>query len=166
METFQTVFYDKTIECRQQYGSHLVKIQRVRINIVKCPFLALDRFLQVAHSLRILDPNRKDTLCRFAKDPAIELKGSRHDDCKHGHVITRDEPNQHSLQGPSRWRKAKFMVGDLKKRIQEERKNGSLAGVDAHTLVLWKVRAIEESQCQAICMACSPSFQPKEGIPG
>jgi|SRR5882762_3762288 hypothetical protein len=104
METFQTVSYDKTIECRQQYGSHLVKIQRVRINIVKCPFLALDRFLQVAHSLRILDPNRKDTLCRFAKDPAIELKGSRHDDCKeirsspwarfkHGHVITRDEPN-------------------------------------------------------------------------
>jgi hypothetical protein len=89
METFQTVSYDKTIECRQQYGSHLVKIQRVRINIVKCLFFALDRFLQVSHSLHILDPNRKDTLCRFAKDPAIELKGSRHDDCKeirHGHT--------------------------------------------------------------------------------
>jgi hypothetical protein len=36
----------------------------------------------------------------------------------------------------SSWRNPKFMVGDLKKKIQEERENGSLAGVGAHILVL------------------------------
>ena len=45
----------------------------------------------------------------------------------------------------SLWRNPKFMVGDLKKKIQEERDKGSLAGVDPHILVLWKVRAIYES---------------------
>jgi len=53
------------------------------------------------------------------------------------------------VEGAS-WRNPKFMVSDLKKRIQEERKHGSLAGVDAHTLVLWKVRDIEDSRCQTI----------------
>jgi hypothetical protein len=41
------------------------------------------------------------------------------------------------------WRNHKFVVGNLKKKIQEERKDGSLAGVDAHSLVLLKVRAID-----------------------
>ena len=52
---------------------------------------------------------------------------------------------QHSL-----WRNTKFKVGHLKEKIQEERKNDSLAGVGAHTLVLWKVRAIEESRRQVM----------------
>jgi hypothetical protein len=51
------------------------------------------------------------------------------------------------IEGPS-WRNPKFMVGDLKKKIQEERKDDSLAGVGAHVLVLWKVRAIEDLCCQ------------------
>jgi hypothetical protein len=50
--------------------------------------------------------------------------------------------------GPS-WRNPKFMVGDLKEKIQEKR-NDSLAGVGAHSLVLWKVRAIEDPRCQTI----------------
>ena len=41
------------------------------------------------------------------------------------------------------WHHPKFMVSDLKEKIQEKRKNGSLAGVDADSLVLWKVRAID-----------------------
>jgi hypothetical protein len=45
----------------------------------------------------------------------------------------------------SLWRNPKFKVGHLKEKIQEKRKNGSLAGVDPHILVLWKVRAIEKS---------------------
>ena len=48
------------------------------------------------------------------------------------------------IEGPS-WRNPKFEVDDLKKRIQEERKDSSLAGVDPHILTLWKVRAIDES---------------------
>ncbi|KAF8222780.1 hypothetical protein L208DRAFT_1412870, partial [Tricholoma matsutake] len=44
----------------------------------------------------------------------------------------------------SLWRNPKFTVGYLKEKIQEKRKDGSLAGVDAHSLVLWKGRAIEE----------------------
>ncbi|KAF8225715.1 hypothetical protein L208DRAFT_1408086 [Tricholoma matsutake] len=35
-------------------------------------------------------------------------------------------------------RNPKFMVGDLKKKIQEKRKDDSLTGVGAHSLVLWK----------------------------
>ena len=60
----------------------------------------------------------------------------------------------------SLWRDAKFMVGHLKMKIQEERKYDSLAGVGAHILVLWKVRAVEDSQCQTIwltCHLCSPN---------
>ncbi|KAF8218452.1 hypothetical protein L208DRAFT_341792 [Tricholoma matsutake] len=38
----------------------------------------------------------------------------------------------------SLWRNPKFTVGYLKKKIQEERKDDSLAGVGAHSLVLWK----------------------------
>jgi len=60
------------------------------------------------------------------------------------------------IEGPS-WRNLKFMVGDLKEKIQEKRKDGSLASVDPHVLVLWKVRAIDESQCQAD-MSYFPSF--------
>jgi hypothetical protein len=45
---------------------------------------------------------------------------------------------QIDIEGSS-WRNPKFMVGDLKKRIQEEQKFDSLAGVGAHILVLWKV---------------------------
>jgi hypothetical protein len=48
------------------------------------------------------------------------------------------------IEGPS-WRNPKFEVNDLKKRIQEERKDSSLAGVDPYILTLWKVRAIDES---------------------
>ena len=44
------------------------------------------------------------------------------------------------IKGPL-WRNPKFMVGGLKEKIQEKRKDDSLAGVDA----LWKVRAIEDS---------------------
>ena len=51
------------------------------------------------------------------------------------------------IEGPS-WRNPKFMVGDLKERIQKKRKDDSLEGVGAHILVLWKVRAIEESPRQ------------------
>lgn len=39
----------------------------------------------------------------------------------------------------SLWRNLNFEVSDLKKKIQEERKDDSLAGVGAHSLVLWKV---------------------------
>ena len=53
------------------------------------------------------------------------------------------------VAGPS-WRNPKFMVGDLKEKIQEKRKDGSLFGVGAHSLVLWKVRAIENSRCQTL----------------
>ncbi|KAF8241168.1 hypothetical protein L208DRAFT_1229418 [Tricholoma matsutake] len=47
------------------------------------------------------------------------------------------EPFPIGVEGSS-WRNPKFVVGDLKKKIQEERKDGSLAGIDAHSLVLWK----------------------------
>ena len=57
------------------------------------------------------------------------------------------------VEGPS-WRNPKFMVGDLKKKIQEERKNDSLDGVGAHILVLWKVRAIEDSRSRIIWLTC------------
>ena len=53
------------------------------------------------------------------------------------------------IEGPL-WHNPKFMVDDLKKKIQEERKDDSLAGVDAHSLVLSKVRDIEDSRCQTI----------------
>jgi hypothetical protein len=53
------------------------------------------------------------------------------------------------IKGPS-WRNPKFMVADLKKEIQKERKDDSLDGVGAHILVLWKVRAIEESPRQTM----------------
>ena len=52
------------------------------------------------------------------------------------------------------WRNPKFTVGYLKKKIQEERKNGPLAGVDAHILELWKVRAIEDSRSRIIWFTC------------
>jgi hypothetical protein len=61
------------------------------------------------------------------------------------------------IEGPS-WRNPKFMVGDLKKKIQEERKDGPLAGVDAHILVLWKVRAIEESRSRITSLSFSPKI--------
>jgi len=42
------------------------------------------------------------------------------------------------VEGPS-WHNPKFLVSDLKEKIQEKRKDDSLADVDAHSLVLWKV---------------------------
>ena len=39
------------------------------------------------------------------------------------------------VEGAS-WPSPKFMVGDLKEKIQQKRKDGSLAGVGAHILVL------------------------------
>jgi Crinkler effector protein N-terminal domain len=59
----------------------------------------------------------------------------------------------------SLWRNPKFTVGYLKKKIQEERKNGSLAGIAAHILEPWKVRAIEDSRSRITwltCHLCSP----------
>ena len=53
------------------------------------------------------------------------------------------------IEGPL-WRNSKFVVADLKKEIQKKRKEGSLAGIDAHSLALWKVRAIEESPRQTM----------------
>ena len=57
------------------------------------------------------------------------------------------------IEGPS-WRNPMFMVTDLKKKIQEERKDDSLDGVGAHSLVLWKVRAIEELRSRIIWLTC------------
>ena len=59
------------------------------------------------------------------------------------------EPFPIDIEGPL-WRNPKFMVGDLKKKIQEERKTDSLDGVGSHSLVLWKVRPIEDSRCQTM----------------
>ena len=59
----------------------------------------------------------------------------------------------------SSWRNPNFVVGFLKKKIQEERKNNSLAGIGAHILELWKVRAIEDLRSRIIwltCHLCSP----------
>ena len=66
------------------------------------------------------------------------------------------------VEGAS-WRNPKFMVGDLKKKIQEERKDGPLAGVDGHSLVLRKVRDIEDSRCQTIWLTRQLS-SPKTGV--
>ena len=65
----------------------------------------------------------------------------------------------------SSWRNPKFTVGylRLKKKIQEARKNGPLAGVDAHILELWKVRAIEDSRSRIIWLTCH-LCSPKRGI--
>ena len=43
-----------------------------------------------------------------------------------------------NVQG-SLWHNPKFNVGHLKEKMQEKRKDDSLAGVCAHSLVLWKV---------------------------
>jgi hypothetical protein len=61
----------------------------------------------------------------------------------------------------SLWRNLNFVVSDLKEKIQEKRKDDSLAGVGAHSLVLWKVchRRVAISNY----MAYLSSFQPKEG---
>ncbi|KAF5379727.1 hypothetical protein D9615_005698 [Tricholomella constricta] len=40
----------------------------------------------------------------------------------------------------SSWHNPEFIVDDLKKRILEERKQGSLAAVGSHSLELWKPR--------------------------
>ena len=53
------------------------------------------------------------------------------------------------IEGPL-WRNPKFIVGGLKQKIQVMQKDGSLDGVGAHSLVLWKVRVIEDSRCQTI----------------
>jgi Crinkler effector protein N-terminal domain len=71
------------------------------------------------------------------------------------------EPFPIDIQGPL-WRNPKFLVGSLKKIIQEER-NVLLRGVDAHSLVLWKVRAIEESPRQTMWLTRHRS-SPKTGI--
>jgi hypothetical protein len=63
----------------------------------------------------------------------------------------------------SSWCSPRFLVGNLKEKIQEQRKHGSLAGIDAHGLVLWKVRAIEESPSQIIWLTSHLS-SPKRGI--
>ena len=72
------------------------------------------------------------------------------------------EPFPIRVEGSS-WRNPKFVVGDLKKKIQEERKDDSLAGVGAHVLVLWKVRAIEESRSRIMWLTCH-FCSPKRGI--
>jgi len=71
------------------------------------------------------------------------------------------EPFPIGVEGPS-WHNPKFVVGNLKKKIQEERKYDSLAGIDAHSLVLGKVchRRVAISDY----MAYLSSFQSKEGI--
>ena len=66
--------------------------------------------------------------------------------------------------GESSWRNPKFIVGDLKKKIQEERKNDSLAGVGAHILILWKVRCYRRI-VMLVGIAYSPSFQPEDRNP-
>ena len=67
------------------------------------------------------------------------------------HCIIEGEAETFPVNVPgSVWHNPKFNVGHLKKKIQEERKDDLLAGVGAHTLVLWKVRAIEESRCLEI----------------
>jgi hypothetical protein len=63
----------------------------------------------------------------------------------------------------SLWRNPKFTVGHLKETIQGKRKNDSLAGVGAHILVLWKVRATEESRSWMIWLTCH-LCSPKRGI--
>ena len=67
-----------------------------------------------------------------------------------------------NVQG-SFWHNPKFNIGHLKEKIQEKRMYGSLAGVDAHSLVLWKVRGIEESPCQTMWLSRHRS-SPKTGI--
>jgi hypothetical protein len=80
------------------------------------------------------------------------------------HCIIEGEAETFPVNVPgSVWHNPKFNVGHLKEKIQVRRKDGSLAGVDAHTLVLWKVRAIEESRCLEICLISRP-FSPKRGI--
>ena len=64
----------------------------------------------------------------------------------------------------SLWRNPKFMIGDVKKKIQRKRNEDSLAGVGAHILVLWKVRAIYESQCHVVRLTRHLS-SPKTAIP-
>src|SRR6266700_1351581 len=60
----------------------------------------------------------------------------------------------------SLWRNLNFEVSNLKEKILEKRKH-SLAGVGAHSLVLWKVchRRVAISNYMAYLSA----FQPKEG---
>ena len=65
------------------------------------------------------------------------------------------------IEGPL-WHNPKSNVGHLKKKIQEERKYGPLGGVDPHSLLLWKVRAIEDSRCQT--MLTRHRSSPKMGI--
>jgi hypothetical protein len=74
------------------------------------------------------------------------------------------------FQGPL-WRNPKFMAGDLKKKIQEERENDSLAGVGAHIIVLWEVRAMEESQYGLLAIVPAQdgnlfNVKPKHTLPG
>ena len=80
------------------------------------------------------------------------------------HCIIEGESEAFSVnvQG-SLWHNPKFNAGHLKKKIQEVRKDDSLGGVGAHSLVLWKVRAIEESPRQTMWLTrhCS---SPKMGI--
>ena len=54
-------------------------------------------------------------------------------------------------------------VGHLKKKIQEEGKNDSLAAISARTLELWKVRAIEDLRSRIIWLTCH-LCSPKRGI--
>jgi Crinkler effector protein N-terminal domain len=63
------------------------------------------------------------------------------------------EPFEIGVKGPS-WRNPKFTVGNLKKKIQKERKDDSLKGVGAPILKLWKVRAIEHSRSRIIWLTC------------
>ncbi|KAF8225505.1 hypothetical protein L208DRAFT_1306035 [Tricholoma matsutake] len=58
------------------------------------------------------------------------------------------------IEGPL-WCNPKFMVGDLKEKIQEERKYGSLAGIGAHSLVLWMPKE-----------GNSINLKPKQTLPG
>ena len=76
--------------------------------------------------------------------------------------VIETEPFPINIEGPL-WHNPKFMVGDLKKKIQEEQKDGSLAGSDVHSLVLWKACAIKESPCQTMWVPRHRS-SPKTGI--
>jgi hypothetical protein len=57
-----------------------------------------------------------------------------------------------------------FEVGDLKKEIQKEQALDTLKDVGLHTLELWKVSAIDESQCEVTLLSSLP-FQHKDSNP-
>ena len=55
-------------------------------------------------------------------------------------------------------------IGDLKEVIQQKRAMDILKDIDPHTLDLWKVSAIDESQCEVTWLS-SLHFQPNDSNP-